>query len=112
MPQILAFDSLAASKQLREAGFSEQQAEAQVMLITRLVDDQLATKQDIAEVQRDIKMLEQATKTQIAEVKRDIKMLEQVTKTQIADAARDTIKWTAGLLIGQATLIVVLIKLL
>jgi len=94
MSQPLAFDSLAASKQLRDAGFSEQQAEAQVTLITRLVDDQLATKQDIAEV------------------KRDIKMLEQATKTQIADAARDTIKWAAGLLIGQATLIVVLIKLL
>ncbi len=87
MSGTLAFDSLAEAKKLREAGFSEEQAEAQVMLITHLVDDQLATK-------------------------RDLKELEQLTVAKIAEASRDTIKWVAGLLIGQAALIVALIKLL
>ena len=90
----LAFDTHAFVKELTHAGMPEQQAEVLAKQQKQLLDEQLATKQDIFEVKRDITELR-------AEVKRDI-----------AEASRNTIKWIAGLLIGQAALIVALIKLL
>lgn len=58
----LAFDTLAYSKKLREAGFTESQAEAQAVALAEIVDEKLATKQDLKEAEislrRDIKELE------------------------------------------------------
>ncbi|MEE8057086.1 MAG: hypothetical protein V3T17_04530 [Pseudomonadales bacterium] len=90
----LAFDTHAFVKSLTHAGMPEQQAEVLAEQQKQLLDEQLATKQDIFEIKRDIAEFR-------AEVKRDI-----------AEASRDTIKWVAGLLIGQAALVVALIKLL
>ncbi len=43
----LAFDSLAYAKTLKEAGFTEQQAEALAESQARLIDERLATKEDL-----------------------------------------------------------------
>ncbi len=94
----LAFDTHAFVKNLTQAGMPEQQAEVLANQQKQLLDEQLATKQDIAE-------LRAATKHDIAELKAEVKL-------DIAEASRDTIKWVAGLLIGQAALVVALIKLL
>ena len=83
-----AFDTHKYVKRLTAAGMPEPQAEVIADEQRSLIEDQLATKRDIAEVKRDIKALEATmqlkfkeleanTKRDIAEVKRDIKELEQ-----------------------------------
>ena len=72
-----AFDTHAYVKTLKSAGFTEQQAEAQAELnakiLSELVTEKLATKDDIAELRRetkdDITRLEQ----QIVELRHSIK---------------------------------------
>jgi len=65
----ITFDTLAYSKKLKAAGFTEQQAEVQAEAFAEIIEDRLATKQDILILQRDIKELE-------ASLKRDMKELE------------------------------------
>jgi HEPN domain-containing protein len=71
-----AFDTLAYAKKLKEAGFTEQQAEAQAEALRAVVDANLATKQDIAAVQRDIEMLRREIKEMEMNLRRDMKELE------------------------------------
>lgn len=56
------FDSLAYMKKLRAAGFTEQQAEAQAETFSEIIEERLATKQDLKELEislkRDMKELE------------------------------------------------------
>lgn len=58
----LRFDTLHYSKKLREAGVSEQQAEVQAEALFELMEDNLATKGDILEIQKDIKALDKEIK--------------------------------------------------
>ena len=51
----VAFDTLKFVKKLRDAGIPEEQAEAQAEAFAEAVDVNLATKQDIKDVRRDIK---------------------------------------------------------
>ncbi len=55
----VAFDTLEYAKELEAAGFTAEQAEVQAKALARIVDERLATKQDIALLQRDIKELEE-----------------------------------------------------
>ena len=66
----LAFDTHKYVKRLTAVGMPEKQAEVIAYEQRSLIEDQLATKHDIAEVKRDIEELR-------AEVKRDLKELEQ-----------------------------------
>jgi len=45
------FDTLMYSKKLREAGFTEQQAEIQAEAIKELIDNNLATKSDLKKLE-------------------------------------------------------------
>ena len=65
MPSAIAFDTLAYAKKLKAAGFTEEQAEVQAEAPAEIVDERLATKEDILALKRDIK-----------EIQRDIKELE------------------------------------
>ncbi|MBM4268981.1 MAG: hypothetical protein FJ144_20610 [Deltaproteobacteria bacterium] len=47
----IALDTLAYAKRLREAGFSEQQAEGQAQALAAAMTDSLATKQDLRELE-------------------------------------------------------------
>lgn len=49
------FDTLAYAKKLKEAGFSERQAEIQAEALAEIVSDHLVTKEDL---QRELKELE------------------------------------------------------
>jgi hypothetical protein len=46
----VALDTLAYARRLREAGFSEQQAEGQAQALAAAMTDTLATKQDLREL--------------------------------------------------------------
>lgn len=73
MGHALAFDTHAYVKKLVTVGVSEAQAEVQAETLTELLDNNLATKRDLRELEtslkRDIKELE-------ASARRDIKELE------------------------------------
>ncbi|MGH8614160.1 MAG: coiled-coil domain-containing protein [Gammaproteobacteria bacterium] len=126
----IAFDTLKFAKRLKDAGFTEQQAEALAAAEAEFVQENLATKQDILEVKReilevkrDIKEVEAALKRDIkelhvkieqfrAELKRDIKELETSLKRDMKDLEyRMTIKLGAMLVVAvgvMATLVKVL----
>ncbi|MBM2813719.1 MAG: hypothetical protein HW421_481 [Ignavibacteria bacterium] len=54
----ISFDTLAYTKKLKSVGFSEEQAETQVEILKSIMEDRLATKEDILDLKRDIKELE------------------------------------------------------
>ncbi len=63
------FDTLYYAKKLREAGFTEQQAEAQAEALRAVVDENLATK-------RDLKELEVALRHEMELLRQEIKQSE------------------------------------
>ncbi|MBC8182798.1 DUF1640 domain-containing protein [candidate division KSB1 bacterium] len=69
MSSSIAFDSLAYVQKLKAAGVSEKQAVVHAEIFTKIIEDRLATKQDIYLLKRDIKELETS-------LKRDMKELE------------------------------------
>ena len=54
----LTFDTHAYIKKLEAVGFTEEQAEVQAETLAGLINEQLATKQDIELIRRDMKELE------------------------------------------------------
>ena len=90
MSEAIAFDTHRFVKRLTESGFTERQAETLAEEHVTLLNANLATKTDIAEVKADI-----------AEVKVDIQAMKV-----------DLLKWLFGALIAQGGLIVALVKLL
>ena len=62
------FDTHAAVKKLQAAGFSEQQAETQIAVLADAVGAGTATKQDIADLHRDLKDIETKLSRDIQEM--------------------------------------------
>lgn len=58
MTHTLTFDTLAYSKKLIAAGFTQQQAEVQAEALSEIIDERIATKQDILDLKRDMKEME------------------------------------------------------
>ncbi len=99
----MAFDNLEfakrlLAKRLKEAGFTEQQAEALAAAEAELIENNLATKRDLQELE--------------VALKKDIKELELRLEAKINELNFDLVKWIAGLLLAQAGLIAALVKLL
>ena len=98
----IAFDTHAYVKKLKEAGFTEPQAEAQAEALTVALSqfksdmhlDELATK-------RDLKELELTLESRLVDVRRDIEAMKA-----------ELLKWIIGLLLAQTGLIAALVKLL
>ncbi|MFH0342188.1 MAG: hypothetical protein ACHBNF_08675 [Chromatiales bacterium] len=96
----IAFDTLKFAKRLKEAGFTEQQAEALADAEAEFIEQNLATKRDIADIKRDI-----------ADIKRDIKELEVKLEVKIeqirSDLSRDMKDLEYRMTIKLGTLMVV-----
>ncbi len=69
MQTVIAFDTHSLVKRLKSVGFTEEQSEVFAEEQARIIDERLATKQDIVALQRDMKALE-------INLKRDMKELE------------------------------------
>ena len=122
MSEALAFDSHQFVKHLTDSGFTEEQAEALATEQVALLTSNLATKAELALVQREIEALRQETKAELALVQREIEALRQETKANIEALRQETkaaieglksdlLKWLFGALIAQGGLIVALMKL-
>jgi predicted phage-related endonuclease len=87
------FDTLTYANKLKEAGFTERQAETIATTQAELIDKQLVTREyldsRIAEVRRDLKELGTSTKRDLKELetstKRDLKELETSTKRDLKE---------------------------
>ena len=55
MAALMKFDTLSWAKKLEEAGVPPKQAEVQVELIFRAIDDNICTKQDLKELESNSK---------------------------------------------------------
>lgn len=111
----LAFDTLSASKRLRDAGLEERAAEAIVELVqsaSHLPDiSGLATKSDVADMatKRDIADLATSTKADINEMKTDILVLNTEIKTveyRMIAELNDKLRIQSMALLGGMTAIV------
>ena len=115
MSEVIAFDTHQFVKNLTAHGFTEEQAEVLATEQVNLLNSNLATKADIAEVRREIAEVQR----EVAEVQRDIEALRQETKAEIAGVRREIealkaglLKWLYGAMFAQAGLIVTLVKVL
>ena len=113
MPGAIAFDTLAYVKKLKEAGVPEAQAEAQAETFAEIIDERLATKHGMKELEvalkRDLKELEVALKRDLkgleVALKRDLKELEIRLKYDL------TLRLGAMMMAGIA-IVATLVKLL
>lgn len=91
----VAFDTLAYTKKLTNAGYTQQQAEAQVeaqtIVFNELLDGKLATRQDIINLDNKIDKLELKLDMRIAEVNEKI--------SQSTAAVYKIVSWGAGLIV-------------
>lgn len=55
MGSSIAFDTLAYAKKLKQVGFTEEQAEVQAEALASLINDTLATKRDLTELEIRLK---------------------------------------------------------
>ena len=81
---MLVFDTFDYARKLQKVGFSEEQAVVQVEALCTLLEHDLATKPDIANLQRDIAELRKETQQSIESLRNEICILSQV-------------HWSAGL---------------
>ncbi|GAB6068446.1 hypothetical protein JCM13664_17660 [Methylothermus subterraneus] len=84
----VAFDTLKFAKRLKEAGFSEQQAEALAEAEAELFEAHLASKQDILNLERQIEDTRAELKRDLAEVHRRIEEVRAELKRDIAETHR------------------------
>ncbi|MCH8844564.1 MAG: DUF1640 domain-containing protein [SAR324 cluster bacterium] len=126
----MAFDTHASVKKLQEAGFTPQQAEAQVELMLTVVEGNLATKQDIELVRHDIELVRQDTKEMESRTEVRLKEMESRTEVRLKEmetrsdhkfelvhqkielARRDTIIWLGGMIVLATTVLGTLMKVL
>jgi len=94
MAHAITFDTLAYAKKLTAVGFTQQQAEVQAEALIEIVDENLATKQDILALKKDMKEME-------VSLQRDMQVMKS-----------DIIKWVAAMLVAQAAIVATLVKLL
>jgi hypothetical protein len=110
------FDTLTTAKRLKEAGFTEPQAEA---LTVALADSrqfdlaQLATKADLAELRTEFAGLRtefERLRVEVAGI--EARLDQMATKAELAQQHASIVKWLAGLLVTQAaTMILVIVAL-
>ncbi len=141
MSEAIAFDTHKFVKHLTQSGFTEKQAEALANEHVSLLNSNLATKADIATIQKematqkdvasihkDIASLQKdvaALQKEMVDVRKeivamqkematrkDIEILRQEIQVYIATVKSDLLKWMFAALIAQGGLIVALVKLL
>ncbi|MBF0237738.1 MAG: hypothetical protein HQM12_08550 [SAR324 cluster bacterium] len=93
---MLIFDTLIYAEKLQKVGVPPEQARVHAEQLKELVENDLATKSDIAELKRDIRQLD----LKIEEVRNDIvgirKDMVEIRK-EAGQNQKDVIKWIVGM---------------
>ncbi len=101
MNQAITFDTHRFVKHLIDGGFTDQQAETLADEQVSLLNANLATKTEIANIHASIEAFRQETKTKIANIHADIEILRQETKDNIESSHSSFLKWVFGALIAK-----------
>lgn len=64
------FNTLKYAKMLEEVGFSREQAETSIKILVEIMEDKLASKQDVAELRGQMGLM--ATKHDLLQLKHDL----------------------------------------
>ncbi|PMS38923.1 DUF1640 domain-containing protein [Trinickia symbiotica] len=83
----IVFDTLAYAEKLEAAGFTHEQAKGQAHALREIIDDQIATKQDLA-------------------------ALDASVSARLAETKAELIKWYIGTMFAMTALVVGLVKLI
>ena len=127
----IAIDTLAYARRLREAGFSEQQAEAQADALAAAMTDTLATKQDLRELETrtsaefavvrhemaaEFAAVRHEMAAGFADIRHDMRELETRMRahadTGLADLERRMTMRLGGMMVGGIGLVSMLVKIL
>ena len=101
----IALDTLAYARRLREAGFSEQQAEGQAQALAAAMTDTLATKQDLSELRTHME-------AGFAAVKHDVRELETRMEARLADLEHRITVRMGTMMVAGFGVVSVLVKIL
>lgn len=120
MSETIHFDTHKFVKRMTETGMSEATAEALADEQLRLIQGELATKTDLAELhaatKRDLaenkSSLTQAMKEMDTRLQAQIKETEAGLRVEIEKTKYDFVRWMAGMFIAQGGVIVALLHLL
>ncbi|WP_334469867.1 hypothetical protein [Arsenophonus sp. PmNCSU2021_1] len=86
----VAFDTLQASEELQTAGLTSQQAKAISLVVRRSHEvADVATKADIAEVNRNIADVRKDLSSEISDIRKDMVARFEKNEAQIADVRKD-----------------------
>jgi len=113
------FDTHESFKILTQSGFSKEQAEGQVKVITNLIEGHLATKNGLHELENimsiKLKELENKFENNLKELENkfenNLKELENKLLTEILHTRSEIIKWVAGLMVAQAAIFAAMLKI-
>ncbi|KPA09416.1 hypothetical protein MHK_010381 [Candidatus Magnetomorum sp. HK-1] len=98
------FDTHENIKLLTKSGFSEEQAEGQVKVVSNLIENNLATK-------TDLQQLENKLTIKLQEMDNRMQKIESKMLTEILHSRSETIKWVAGMMVAQATVFAAILKI-
>jgi len=87
MANAIIFDTLAYTKKLIAVGVPAKQAEVQAETFAEIIDERIATKNDLKEQEN--------------------RLLIEINRSKV-----EIIKWVAGMLLAQAAIVATLVKLL
>lgn len=130
----MTIDTLQIYEQLRSSSLPDEAAKGIANVIKNVTESELANKQDIAEIHRDIAEIQAEVHRDIAgiqaenrrdiadlhnaneqlraEIKQSIEMAKIELRRDIANTKADLLKWMAGMLVTQAVVIAAIVKLL
>jgi len=97
----MAIDTLKIAKRLREAGFTEPQAEAVVAAVQEGTEGaELATKADITELRAEFKADIAALKAEVADLRSELRQSELRLEAKIDAIKADILNRVFGLILG------------
>ncbi len=108
----VAFDTLKFAKRLKEAGFTEQQAEALAEAEAELFEAHLASKEDIAKLERQAEGMRAELKRDLAEVQRRIEEVRAELKRDLKDLEYRLVIKLGAMLVVAVGVVAALVKLL
>ena len=83
------FDTLSYAKRLQSSGFTQEQAEVQAETFFDIVQDQLISKRDMFELERNLKLDIENVRLEIANVKKDLMVDIESVRLEIANVKKD-----------------------
>ena len=97
----MAIDTLKVARRLREAGFTEPQAEAVVATVQEAtVAGDLATKADVGAVRTELAEVRAELKAEIAELRSELRQAELRLEAKLEAIKADILNRVFGLILG------------